>query len=127
MSASDRDTLNNSMNHSHAAVCRSTTPRALHTRPAVVTRVAAGGVVRPAGVDAPCAATGGHVQVHECSPLSSSGGGNDAHSNTPVDRRVHVRDMHPMSIGGRHHQPRIDTNAIRTVVLRVPTWRCMRG
>jgi hypothetical protein len=84
-----------SRSHSHAAVCRSATSRACHARPAVVTRVTAYGVVLPAGVDAPRAASGGNVEVHECSPLSSSGGGHDAHSDTPLDRRAHVQNKPP--------------------------------
>jgi hypothetical protein len=115
-----------SRRHSHVAVARSTTSRARHARPAVVTRITAGGVVLPAVlIAAPRAAIGGDVQLHECSPLNSSGGGNDTHSDTPLNHRGHVQDRRPSNMGDQTRQQRIRSDAVGAVVVRAPR-RVMR-
>jgi hypothetical protein len=118
-SASDSHALD-STSRSHVAIARSTTSRAGHARPAVVTRITAGGVVLPACLGAPRAAVGGDVKLHECSPLVRSGGGHDTHSDTPLERRAHVQDKNPTYMGERRRQQRINGDAVRAVAVRAP-------
>jgi hypothetical protein len=107
-----------SRRHSHVAIARSTTSRARHARPGVVTRITACGVVLPARPGAPRAAVGGDVQLHECSPLARGSGGHDTHSDTPLDRRGHVPDKSPSNMGDRTRQRRILSDAFGAVVVR---------
>jgi hypothetical protein len=106
-----------SASRSHAAIAGSNTSRARHARPAVVTGVAAGTVVLPACLGAPCAAVGGDVQLHECSPLGRSGGGNDTHSDTPL---AHVDVKDPPNTGERTHPQRTNGGAVGAVAVRAP-------
>jgi hypothetical protein len=112
-----------SRSHSHIAIARTTTSRASHARPVAVTRIEVGVVVVPARE--PRAAASGDVQLHECSPLVRREGGNDTHSDTPLERRAHVQDKSPSNMDSQTRQQRINSDAVGAVAFRAP-WREMR-